>query len=212
MKRSAPAAINAQDSKERSMTRDRLGVVLALGIVAALGGCATSSQHVEPYRDVSCFQRAQISLAQAIATAEQEEGQMAIDAEYNCAAELDCVRGNPGQYRIAFLSDGRLKYVGVCPATGRIQNPVEKGALRRILDLDFVFDWPESEMRKSGPIAQKAPVRIGEAVAIAEGSGGKAMAAHVKSAGSSASYVIELVDQGKLRVVSVDLLEGTIIR
>ena len=194
------------------MTRDRLGVALALGIVAALGGCATSSQHVEPYRDVSCFQRAQISLAQAIATAEQEQGQMAIDAEYNCAAELDCVRGNPGQYRIAFLSEGQVKYVGVCPATGRIQAPVEKGALRRILDLDFVFDWPESEMRRSGPIAQNAPVTIGKAVAIAEESGGKAMAAHVKSEGSRANYVIELVDQGKLRVVSIDLRDGTVIQ
>jgi hypothetical protein len=195
------------------MTRDRLGVALALGIVAAaLGGCATSSQHVEPYRDVSCFQRAQISLAQAIATAEQERGQMAIDAEYNCAAELDCVRGNPGQYRIAFLSEGQLTYVGICPATGRVQNPVEKGALRRILDLDFVFDWPESEMRRSGPLAQQAPVTIGEAIAIAERSGGKAMAAHVKSAGDRANYVIEIVDQGRLRVVSVDLRDGAIIQ
>jgi hypothetical protein len=194
------------------MISDRAGVAFALAVMVALGGCATSRQHVEPYRDVSCFQRAQVSLAQAIATAEQAQGQMAIDAEYNCAAELDCVRGNPGQYRITFLADGQLRQVGVCPATGRIQNPVEKGMLRRILDLDFVFDWPESEMLKSGPIAQTAPVTIGEAVAIAEGSGGKAMAAHVKSTGSTANYVIELVDQGKLRIVSVDLRDGAILQ
>jgi hypothetical protein len=137
---------------------------------------------------------------------------MVIDAEYNCAAELDCVRGNPGQYSVTFFTEGRLKRIGICPATGVVQAPVEKGPFRRIMDLDFVFDWPESEMLKSGPIAAGAPVTMRDAIATAEATGGKAMAAHVKTDSGKANYVIEVVDEGQMRIVSVDLWNGMVVQ
>jgi len=179
----------------------------------SLWGCATSQQHVEPHRDIECFQRARVSLTEAIRTAELSMGQMVIDAEYNCAAELDCVRGNPGQYRVTLFAAGRLNRIGICPATGVVQARAEKGAFMRLLDLDFVFDWPESEMLKSGPIAAAAPVTMQTAIATAEAMGGKAMAAHVKSAGGGkANYVVEVVDNGRIRVINVDLQSGRLIQ
>ena len=194
------------------MTHKRVGTALTIGVLLALGGCATSQQHVEPSRDIECFQRARVSLAEAIGTAQGSQGQMVIDAEYNCTAELDCLRGNPGQYRVTFYAEGRLSRIGICPATGVVQEPIKKGMFRRIADLDFVFDWPESEMLKSGPIAATASVTMHDAIAIAEANGGKAMAAHVKSQGKKASYVIEVVDHGRLRIVSVNLRNGTVVR
>jgi hypothetical protein len=74
-----------------------------------------------------------VSLTQAIDAAERSHGKTVIDAEYNCAAELDCVRGNPGQYRITFFAEGRLSRIGICPATGVVQTVAEKGAFRRML-------------------------------------------------------------------------------
>lgn len=194
------------------MANKRFRFALAAGVLLAMGGCATTEQHVEPHRDIECFQRARVTLAEAIGTAERTQGQMVIDAEYNCAAELDCVRGNPGQYRVTLYAEGRLNRIGICPAAGVVQPIVEKGTFRRLFDLDFVFDWPESEMLKSGPVASTATVTMRDAIATAEATGGKAMAAHVKSETGKASYIIEIVDKGRLRVVSVDLKSGTVLR
>lgn len=194
------------------MAEKRFRFAFAAGVVLALGGCATTEQHVEPHRDIECFQRARVSLAEAVGTAERSQGHMVIDAEYNCAAELDCLRGHPGQYRVTLYAEGRLNRVGICPATGIVQAPVEKGAIKRLLDLDFVFDWPESEMLRSAPIAATASVRMLDAIATAEATGGKAMAAHVKTQSGKANYVIEVVDKGRIRVVSVDAMNGTVLR
>jgi hypothetical protein len=214
--------VNAAPSLQEIIKGDFLGVALvtfssirltlAFGAVLFLGACATSQQHVEPHRDVECFQRARVSLTQAIDAAEQSQGKTVIDAEYNCTAELDCVRGNPGQYRVTLFDDGRLSRIGICPATGVVQEPVEKGAFRRMLDLDFLFDWPESEMLKAGPVAAAAPISMQTAVATAEATGGKAMAAHVKSESARTTYVIEVVDRGRVRIVTVDLNTGTVLQ
>ena len=194
------------------MANRKFRFAFVAGVALAISGCVTTEQHVEPHRDVECFQRARVTLAEAIGTAERTQGQMVIDAEYNCAAELDCVRGNPGQYRVTLFTEGRLKHIGICPAAGVVQPVAEKGTFRRILDLDFVFDWPESEMLKSAPVAATAPFTMRDAIATAEATGGKAMAAHVKSETGKASYIIELVDKGRMRVVSVDLKTGTVVR
>jgi hypothetical protein len=187
-------------------------LTVSCGIFVVLAACATSQYHIEPSRDVACFQRAPVSLTQAIDAAERSEGKRVIDAEYNCAAELDCVRGNPGQYRITFFAEGRLSRIGICPATGVVQAPVEKGPIRRMLDLDFVFDWPESEMLRAGPTAARAPVTMQAAIAAAELSGGKAIAAHVKVDFDKARYVIELVEHSRVRIVSIDLQNGTVVQ
>jgi uncharacterized membrane protein YkoI len=81
-----------------------------------------------------------------------------------------------------------------------------------VLDLDFLFDWPESEMLKAAPAAAAAPVTMRAAIAAAEATGGKAMAAHVKAETDKTNYVVELVDQGRLRVVTVDVQSGTVLQ
>jgi hypothetical protein len=194
------------------MASKRFRFVFAASVALGVSGCATTEQHVEPHRDIECFQRARVTLAEAIGTAERTQGQMVIDAEYNCAAELDCLRGNPGQYRVTLYAEGRLNQIGICPAAGVVQPVVKKGTFRRVLDLDFIFDWPQSEMLKSGPVASTAATTMRDAIATAEATGGKAMAAHVKSETGKARYVIELVDKGRMRVVSVDLESGTVVR
>ena len=194
------------------MANKNVRFAFAAALVLAMSGCATTEQHVEPHRDIECFQRARVTLAEAIGTAERTQGKVVIDAEYNCAADLDCVRGNPGQYRVTLYAEGRLDQIGICPAAGVVQPVVQNGPFRRVLELDFVFDWPKSEMLKSGPVAVTAPVTMRDAIATAEATGGKAMAAHVKTETGKARYVIEIVEKSRMRVVSVDLETGTVIR
>jgi hypothetical protein len=184
--------------------------ILVLCAVLGAAGCATTSgQHVEPYRDVSCFGHARVSLAEAIAAAERARGATVVDAEYNCEQEMGCLAGNPGGYDVTFFADGRLSRVRVCPETGRV-DPPPRASLRDVLDLDFLFDWPESEMLKAGPAAAAASMSMRDAVAAAETRGGKAMAAHVRSGPGGPSYVIELVEQSRVRLVAVDMQDGTL--
>lgn len=184
---------------------------LAIFALMAAGGCATSQQHVEPYGDIACFQRSNVSLVEAIEAAQHSRGQMVIDAEYNCSTELDSACGDLGMYRVTFFVEGRLSHVGVCPETGVVQPPTEKGLLRRIINLDFIFDWPETEMLRSGPTVAQAAVTMRDAIATAEATGGKAMAAHMKTDPSRRTYVIEIVEEGQMRIVSIDQQRGTII-
>ena len=67
-------------------------------------------------------------------------------------------------------------------------------------------------MLRSAPLAATASVTMRDAIATAEATGGKAMAAHVKTQSGKAHYVIEVVDQGRIRIVSVDLMNGTVLR
>lgn len=193
----------------RLQLEPEFGLTAALITLLALSGCATSG--VEPFRDISCFERAKVPLIDAINTAERSQGQKVIDAEYNCAAELACLTGNPGQYRITLFADDRLHRIGICPETGNVQAPVEKNVFERLIDLDFLFEWPESEMLKGGPTATAAPITMQAAIGIAEARGGKAMASHVKTERGKTRYVIEIVDRGRLQLVSVNLQNGTVI-
>lgn len=184
--------------------------ILILGGLLAIAGCATSGRHVEPYRDVACFGRAKIALAEAIAAAEQSIGQMVVDAEYNCAEEMSCLSGIPGRYDITLYSDGRLSRATVCSETGRVGPPFQRSGLGGLLAMDFLFDWPQSEMLRGAPLIASAGTSMHDAIAAAERQGGKAMAAHLRNLDEQTDYAIEIVDQGQIRMVLVNPADGTV--
>jgi hypothetical protein len=178
--------------------------VLAIGCCFAALGCATPSTHVEPYRDVSCLGHAAVSLVDAISAAETSLHQRVIDAEYNIESEMACLEGDPGHYDITYYSDGQLKRATVDARTGTVGPGHYEPFLRRLFELDVLSDWPESEMLRAGPTAEQARTTMGEAVRAAETRGGKALAAHVKTEQEKTSYVIELVNAGRITLVYVD--------
>jgi hypothetical protein len=186
--------------------------LLAVSFIVATGlsACA-SNDHIEPYRDVACFERAAVSLSEAIIFAQGARNALVIDAEYNCQEELGCLSGNPGGYDITYYDNGRLDRVNVCPVTGAVRPPLQRSGLQRIAGLDFLFDWPESEMTRAAPIVASAPVSMLEAVGNAESARGlKAMASHVKTEGGKTYYAIELVDSGRIYLALVDPATGTV--
>lgn len=181
-----------------------------LGLALAVTACATTD-HVEPYRDIACFNRAAVSLSEAVSFANEARDALVIDAEYNCQQELGCLTGNPGGYDITYYDAGRLDRVNVCPVTGTVRPPLRQGALESLTNADFLFDWPESEMRRGAPVVASAPITMLQAISIAEEANGvKAMAAHVKTEGHKTYYAIELVDQGTVRIALVDPVDGSL--
>ncbi len=182
--------------------------VAVLGLMFVLGACA-SDRHIEPYRDIACFNRAVVSLSDAVSFAGGVRDALVIDAEYNCQEALGCLTGSPGGYDITYYDDGRLERVNVCPVTGTVRPPLERGVLDSITDIGFLFDWPETEMLRGAPVVASAQISLLEAISIAEDARGlKAMAAHVKTEGQRTYYAIELVEQGTIHLVFVDSANG----
>lgn len=184
---------------------------LSLTLMFGLDACA-SDRHIEPYRDVSCFNRAAVSLSEAVTFAQDAREGLIIDAEYNCREELGCLRGNPGGYDITYYQDGSLERVNVCPVTGTVRPPLEQGMFQRLLGLDFLYDWPESEMLRGAPVLASAPVSMLAAIERAENARGlNAMAAHARTEGGQTYYAIEIVDNGRIELVFVDPESGNLL-
>lgn len=192
-----------------SITNYRTVKAAALFAMAlGLSACATG-QHIEPHRDVACFNRAAVSLGEALVFAGEAREALIVDAEYNCQEELGCVTGSPGGYDVTYFDAGRLERVNVCPVTGAVRPPLERNALESITSLGFLFDWPESEMRRGAPGLASASVSIANAVAIAEREGGaKAMAIHLKQESGKTFYAVELVREGTIHLALVDPMDG----
>ena len=186
--------------------------VFAIGFCLVLGGCGTGSRHVEPFRDVSCLGRAPVSLADAIAGAETSLHQNVVDAEYNIESEMACIEGDPGHYDITFYDNGELKRATVDARSGEVGPRHYESFLRRVFELDVLSDWPEAEMRRGGPAMRDARTTIQDAVRLAETTGGKALAAHVKTEREKTTYVIELVNGGRIGLVFVDPQSGTVLQ
>ena len=166
---------------------------------------------MEPYRDVACLGRAPVRLADAIAAAEASLHQTVIDAEYNIESEMACIEGDPGHYDITFYDNGRLERATVDARTGEIGPGHYERFVRRLFELDVLSDWPESEMRRGGRAMREAQTTIREAVHLAETTGGRALAAHVKTEKDRTTYVIEVVNGGRVGLVSVDPQSGTVL-
>lgn len=192
------------------MTSSGKPIVVAAVSCFLVGACATSPLHVEPSRDIACLQRAALPLADAIEAVEKSPGQTVIDAEYNIEHELGCARGDPGHYDITLYLNGELTRATVDAQSGGVGPGHYEGLLRRMFELDVLSDWPEAEMLKGAPAARDARTTMREAVRLAEASGGKAMAAHVKTEGKTTSYVIEVVRRGHVNLAYVDLESGTV--
>jgi hypothetical protein len=195
-----------------TMIRKHLHRLIAPALLLALAACASTGEQIEPYRNVACFAHARVSLADAVANAERAEGQKAIDAQYVCAEELDCLKGNPGQYHITFYENGALRRIAICPARGVVLPLADKSAFRRLLDLDFAFEWPKSEMTNGAPAALAAPVTLHDAIGRAEATGGRAIAAHLKTTGGETGYVVDLVEDGRVYGVAVSAQTGAVQR
>jgi uncharacterized membrane protein YkoI len=193
------------------MAADKLKL-LAIGFCFVLGACATGPRHVEPFRDVSCLGRAPVRLADAIAAAETSLRQRVIDAEYNTESEMACIEGDPGHYDITFYDKGELKRATVDARSGDVGPGHYESFMRRLFELDVLSDWPEAEMRRGGPAMREARTTIQDAVRLAETTGGKALAAHVKTENERTTYVIELVNGGRVRLVFVDPQSGTVLQ
>jgi hypothetical protein len=156
------------------------------------------------------LQRAAVPLADAIAAVEKSVRQTVVDAEYNMEHELGCAQGDPGHYDITLYTNGELTRATVDAKSGEVGPGHHEGLARRMLELDVLSDWPEAEMLKGAPAARDARTPMREAVRRAEATGGKALAAHVKTEGKTTSYVIELIRRGRINLAYVDLDSGTV--
>jgi uncharacterized membrane protein YkoI len=152
-----------------------------------------------------------VTLADAIAAAETSLRQKVVDAEYNIESEMACIEGDPGHYDITFYDNGTLKRATVDARSGGVGPGHYETFLRRVFELDILSDWPEAEMRRGGRTMREAQTTIQEAVRLAETKGGKALAAHMKTEKEKTTYVIELVNQGRIGLVSVDPQSGTVL-
>ena len=169
-----------------------------------VGGCTTARDHIEPYKNISCLGRAAISLADAIAAAEAAANQRVVDAEYNIESEMACAEGDPGHYDVTLYVDGTLRRATVDARSSEVGPGHYEPFVRHVLELDVLSDWPEAEMLRGGPALRQARTTMRQAVQVAETRNGKALAAHVKTEKQKTTYVIELVNAGRIRLVRVD--------
>lgn len=177
------------------------GVHRAVCLTAAalfLPGCSTTLAEFEPYREVVCFAGAKVSLLQAVAAAERQGGRV-IDAHYHQTHELGCLTDKPGYYDVTMLREGRVVSGTVDVRTNAVEMRVSSSSGR---NLGKVFvDDPESQARA----ALQVPLRMPEAIALAESEGGKAMKAYIETRGTQSGYLIKLVmDGGKVRAAWID--------
>ena len=180
------------------MTRSRnLPSFLTFALLAVYG-CAVSPLEIEPYREVSCFQGARISLKDAVEVAERN-GAKAIDADYVQDREMGCVVGQAGYYEVTLLSQGRLNVVSVEARSGRVEPRLAAATSGDLVEALF-----ESSTAAKARMVPKVAMTLSQAITTAEKSGGKAMEASIDMNGDAAGYAIKLVDKGKLRVAWMD--------
>jgi uncharacterized membrane protein YkoI len=170
-----------------------LSIFIAVGVV----GCG----HVggfEPFREVSCFGGAKISLKEAVAAAEATGGRT-LDADYRQDDEMGCIRGNAGVYDVTLISGGTIGVVSVDAASGEVGPAVNAGVMNALLQ-DARFEGSHAAM---GRVVPKLSMRAIEAIDIAEQQGGKAMVAWIDEKNGHPGYVVKLVQQGRVHVAWV---------
>src|ERR1051325_5270961 len=89
-----------------------IGVIL----LVAVGGCALNPTEIEPYREVSYFEAAKVSLRDAVEAAEIEGGK-AIDAAYRQVREMGCLERDAGYYDVTVLIGDTLSKVSIDAAS-----------------------------------------------------------------------------------------------
>jgi uncharacterized membrane protein YkoI len=169
-------------------------VAVALG----LGACGHIGAF-EPFREVSCFQAARISLKDAIAAAEANGGRT-LDADYRQDEEMGCLQGDPGSYDVTLLQGGRIDVVSVDARSGRV-GPHEEAPVLSALLGGQRFEGSPSDMVRIIPMLSTT---IGQAIDVAERQGGRAMVAWIEEQNGRPGYTIKLVERGRVRVTWIN--------
>lgn len=183
-----------------------LSALVALAPVA-ICGCALNPTEIEPFREVSCFQAAKISLKDAIEAAERNGG-TAIGGDYIQDREMGCIVGDPGYYEVTLLSGPKLTIVNVDARSKRVGPPVDEATTRGLLSGDILEKLVEPSPTMRASVVPKVSITLLEAIAIAEMGGGKAMEADIEMNGAKPGYTIKLVEKGKLHMTWVNGARG----
>jgi hypothetical protein len=177
----------------------RSGLAAAFAVASVfLSGCSTTFAEFEPYREVVCFDTVRVSLNSAVAAVEREGGRI-IDAHYHQSDELGCLLDKPGYYDVTMLRQGRV-VSGTVDVRTNVVAMREPSSGGRYLGKIFVDD-PDSQARA----ALQIPLRMADAIALAERQGGRAMKAYVETRAGKPGYLIKLVmGGGKVRAAWID--------
>jgi hypothetical protein len=170
-------------------------------------GCALSPTEIEPYREVSCFQGAKISLKDANEAA-QRNGATAIGGDYIQDREMGCVVGDPGYYEVTLLSGQKLTIVNVDARSKRVGPPIDEAKARGLLSGDILEKLLEPSPTMRASVVPKVSITLLQAIVIAEKGGGKAMEADIEMNGAKPGYAIKLVENGKVHRTWVDGAKG----
>jgi uncharacterized membrane protein YkoI len=177
--------------------------MLAAAALLGVAGCEHSGVF-EPFREVSCFEAARVSLKDAIATAEAGDGK-ALDADYRQDEEMGCLTNDPGVYDVTVLASGRINTMSVDART-RAVGPREASGVMNALLGGSPFEGSPADMARMMP---RLAVDISQAIDLAEKQGGKAMTAWIEAKNGRAGYTVKLVERGKVRETWIDGERGT---
>ena len=175
-------------SSKSKLTRVLTGALLMMGVAAH---ASQSAKH-----EAEELRRLNLSLIEAIVTAEKQSGGKAT------AAEFEFKRGNPAYFEVKVLSaDGsKLTRYDIDPKTGAVQR-TDNEALEKLL----TRTTPE-RLRSSSTTLTHA-IRIAQ-----EHSGGRARSADVDRKGDGIQYVVETVKlDGTAHKVKVSGTDGAVI-
>src|SRR6266566_2357982 len=189
------------------MTRFPFVCALAAPALIGISGCALNPMEIEPYREVSCFQAAKVSLKDAVEAAERNGGN-AIEADYIQDKEMGCVSGEQGYYEVTLLSGRALTIVSVDARSKLVGAPVDEATTRGLFSGDILEKLTELSPTERASVVPKVSITLLEAIAIAEKGGGKAMEADIDMNGAKPGYTIKLVEKGKLHMTWVDGTKG----
>jgi uncharacterized membrane protein YkoI len=172
--------------------------MLVVATIPLLGGCATALSEAEPAKDVFCVQRAQVSLKDAVETAEKQGGR-AVDAHFRQDEELGCLTNKPSYYEVTLLSRGALKTVDVDARS----NMAETRALKDQSILKRISRFLDRLVERDDPNTRLAPrvrLSMGAAIDRAEEPNAKVVAAELEQKDGALGYTVKLVENGRLRL------------
>ena len=173
---------------------------LILGAIPLVSGCATALSEAEPLKDVFCVQRANVSLKDAVQTAEKGGGR-AIDAHFRQDEELGCLTNKPSHYEVTLLSRGELKTIDVDAQSNQAQNrPRNESILKRVSNfLDELVEAPSPDPN----VARHVRLSMEAAIDRAEEPNAKVLAAQLEQKDGAFGYTVKLVENGRLRLAWV---------
>jgi|SRR6185503_17888877 len=173
--------------------------VCATLCLLTLTGC-THVGIFEPFREVSCLDRATVSLKDAISAAEASGGR-ALDADFREDEELGCIRGNAGFFDVTLLTAGKISTVAVNADSRVVASREAQGVMDALFGGGTRFQGSAADMAR---IAPRLSLDMIQAIDIAERQGAKVMSAWIDEKDGKPGYVVKLVAGGKVRELWVD--------